>query len=488
MPGGLKSIVLVVLLSLGLAACDRGPTAEALKADLAAYIDAGTTPGLFEVTAAERLDHRTLPDLRRAPRTVTYRATLRLKRDTDFGAWEQAGAGALTLLLGASAEDVRGLAPGGNKSGDNIVINGTLVFGKTDERWRLLTSAPPAPPPLRPSDDRQSLLTDWLPFTRATARAVFTRPGALPYEMAASRKQLEARLARQSGGVAVASGAAGTDAWAVMGTIARETPQPGAPLNVTTSGSRENLALLRSGAVSAVVLRGDEAALAALGQGPFENDGIFPTLRVVASLFPEQMHVVVNGTSSIASIVELFGKRVVVAASGPTALRQADDILRAHRVALAGNALEEMPLSAALALLQKGERDALILMAAAPSTELRRFASTHAIRFLPLDADAVALMTTGTSNYVAVTLPGQVYPGQSRTVASVGVAAQLISSSAIPGAEIEHLLGRTFAERDGMAGGSAVVAMVRRSTAQRWLTLPLHSGAETFFGVFEPPK
>ncbi len=484
MPGGLKNIVLVALLSAFLVACDRGPTTEALKSDLSGHIDAGTAPGLFEVTAAERLDHRTLPDMRPAPRTITYRATLRLKRDYDFGAWEQANAAALTLLLGAAPRDVRGLAPGGNKSGDSVTIQGTLVYGKADERWRLLASAPPPPPP-RPSDDRLSLLTDWLHFTGATVRAVFTRPGALPHEMTASRKQLDARLARQ-GGAAIASGAPETDPWAVIETIARETPATS--VNVATTGSRENLSLLRSGAVSAVVLRGDEAALAAQGQGPFENDGTFPTLRAVASLFPEQMHVVVNGTSAIASIVELFGKRVVVAASGPTALRQADDILRAHRVALAGTALEEMPLPEALALLQKGERDALILMAAAPSAELRRFAGTHAIRFLPLDADAVALLTTGTSNYVAVTLPGQVYPGQSRPVASVGVAAQLVSSTTVPGTEVEYLLGKTFAERDAMAGGSAVATLVRRSTAQRWLTLPLHSGAETFFGVFEPPK
>lgn len=487
MPAPSRILLACTFASL-LTACDRGPTADAIKGDLAAYIDSNTVPGLLEVADAQRLDHRTLPDMRSAPREIDYAATLRLKRDYDFGAWEQANAAALTLLLGAKPETVGGLEAAGNRAGDTLAVRGTLVYGKSDEHWRLLSSAPPPPAPPRPADDRLSLLTSWTQLTGATMRALFASPGPLPGELALSRKQLEARVARKNGRAAIASGASGSDPWKVIDGTSHAAAPSSVLVNVATAGARENLQLLRSGAVSAIILRGDEAALAALGQGPFEEDGSFPAMRAVASLYPEQVHVVVKGTSSIASVADLFGKRVVVAASGPTARRQADDILRAHRVVLAGDALVEQELPAALAALQKGERDALVLTASAPSADLRRYAVTDPLRFLALDADAVALLTTGTSNYVAVTLPGQVYPGQSRSVASVGVAAQLISATTVSGAEVDYLLGKVFGARDAMAGGSPLGVMVRRSTSQRWLTLPLHSGAEAFYGLFDAPK
>lgn len=113
------------------------------------------------------------------------------------------------------------------------------------------------------------------------------------------------------------------------------------------------------------------------------------------------------GTSPIASVADLFGKRVTIVRSGTAAALEAGDILRAHRVSLAALAAtpDELPMDAALAALKCGERDAVILTAPAPSPALRDFAVANPVRFLPLDADAVALLTTGTSNYVAVTVP-----------------------------------------------------------------------------------
>jgi len=123
-----------------------------------------------------------------------------------------------------------------------------------------------------------------------------------------------------------------------------------------------------------------------------------------------------------------------------------------------------------------------------PRTVLRDFAVGSAVRFLPLDADAVALMTSGTSNYVAVTMPAHTYPGQARPVATVGVAALLVSSATVTAEEVDTLMQRTFSGVDFMDRGSLLGGMIKRSTAQRGTTLPLHSGAEAFYGGAAGPK
>src|SRR4051812_46300573 len=101
-----------------LTGCDRAPTNADLTSDLSDYVESGYAPGLLEVAAVERLDHLRLPDFGRDQRTVSFAADLRLKRDYDFGLWDQPNAATLTYLLGARPMALSGLKSGGNKNGD----------------------------------------------------------------------------------------------------------------------------------------------------------------------------------------------------------------------------------------------------------------------------------------------------------------------------------------------------------------------------------
>jgi TRAP transporter TAXI family solute receptor len=483
-----------------LAGCERLPTDEALRNDLAGYVEGGYIPGLFEVIGAERLSNRLVPELAlpgvvREGRTIAYTANLKLKRDYDFGGWEQANAATLALLLGARADALRGLKPGGNKSGDVIRVDGAVIYKHTDAgQWRL-AAAMPSPAATDQRRARLEILGDWANFTANSARAMWDPSSAGVESLDEAAKMAAARTLRADGGVALASGPRSSDYWNVaeaMGSI-QSSEESGSPplLNVATQGTRENLRLLRDGVVTGIVLRSNEAALAAAGQEPFDADGTFPGLRAVASLFPEQIHIVVAGASTLAAVTELDGKRVIVAASGPAAKNEAYDILRAHRVGAATlDAMEVMPLVAALAALQRQDCDAVVVTAPAPSPAIRDFAAANPVRLLPVEADALALLTTGTTNYLAVTVPALAYPGQDRPIATVGVVAMLASVASVAPGETELLLRRAFAGIDFMSHKSPFSAMVRKTTAQRGLTLPLHPGAEAYFSppVTTAPK
>jgi TRAP transporter TAXI family solute receptor len=496
----LRNTAGIAMLMAALVACDRAPTDETLAADLNGYVESNYAPGVVEVGKATRLDHLYLPDFRRDQRAVAYSADLRLKRDYDFGLWDQAGAATLTNLLGATPQAVSGLKTGGNKTGDVVRVEGTLLYKRHADHWRLEAGAPPQ----RPTADffswgfRRDILNNWWNVTTVAARVMLTSDDAADAErLFTSIKAASIGIARQRADnkavLAVASGPSGGDYWLAAHAVAENgaTAQGKRLINVETKGARENLRLLRDGDVTAAVLRSSDAALAAGGEGPFDQDGTFPTLRALGSLFPEQVHVVVMATSPVASVSDLIKRRVAIGGGEPPTSIEAGDVLRAHRVPFASLSASPqiLPAAAALALLEQGACDAVIITAPAPSTALRDFAIGHAVRFLPLDADAVALLTTGrSSNYVAATIPALTYPGQTRPVMTVAVTALLVSTDTIPPADTTALLQKAYGAVDFMAHGSALGAMIKLPMARRGLTLPLHLGAEAFYAAKESPK
>lgn len=476
-------ISLAALLVLG--ACDNTPTQATLTTDLAGYLERSYAPGLFEVSHAERLDHRVLPDFRRERRVITYRADLRLRRAYDFGTWEQANAGGLVLILGAAPAALSGIKNDGNHLGDALHVTGRLIYERRDGMWQVTAGAADLPV-IGAAPDRLALLKSWRDLTALTVRALFD-PDAPRDDLVAAAKAAKAMAVRARGGIAIASGAQGSDAWSVVRTI---TGNDESALNIVTEDSLENLQLLRRGVISAAILRADEVQLATSGQGPFERAGTFPELRALASLYPEKLHVAVNGKSAIASVAELYGKRVAIAGSGPAALTEATDVLRAHRVEISAlkSPPQEMALAEALGALARDELDGVIFAAAAPSPALKILGGASGLRLLPLDGDAVALLTTGTSNYITATLPAQTYPGQDRNITTVALAVLLVARADLAPTEAQSVLRHTFAPADALKQGSPLSTQVRLETSQRGLTIPLHGAAETFYTPPSVPK
>ncbi|MBX7201026.1 MAG: TAXI family TRAP transporter solute-binding subunit [Rhodospirillaceae bacterium] len=467
---------------VALSGCDQGPSQQVLAGDLTRRLNENYTPGLFEVADVAAEEPAPAARLDIAHAIVPFTITLKLKRDHDFGAWDQANANTLLQILGGRPEAMSGLKSGGNKTGDVIRIAGVAAYRKARNGWQLESNEPPlaAAEPEAPSRTSVARRLGQLFLTTARVMATPSRAPEVDSELTATI----ARLAHLDSGFAVASGPVGSDDWLLTEAARIEKQGSTTPvINIATSGTVENLNLLRDGKITAAIVQNNEAAMAASGDGPFARTGTFPALRVDASLFPMPVHVIVMAASTVASVSELVGKKIAVAATGPAAVSEATDILRAHRVATASLAAapEALATAKALAAVEKGELDALVITAAAPSPDVQAFARGHSIRFLPLDGDAIALMTAGNSNYIAMTVPAQTYPGQTKPIATIAVTAQLVSLQTVPASEVGALLQIMFKEVDYLGHGSALGSLVSARSARNGLTLPLHPGAEAFF-------
>ncbi len=483
-------VLLVVSLAAALAACTRVPEDETLKSDLQTLIEANFAPGLLEVVSAQHT--RALPYVAPGEKVrVGYDAALRVKRDHRFGAWDQINIATLALLMDAAPDQIRGVKPNGNSAGDMISVRGGLAYLKNGGALKRDTTPPEAAPKEEAGfvliADIRSGVKRRIANLEKTWRASRT---AISYdEWKRARRAVAGRAARHDGGFSIATDVKGSVYWHLGDAVERTAGNNNVPFaNVAAQGPREALDFLRGGRVTAIVMRNTEAALAVNGLAPYADTGPYK-LEALAALYPEPVHVIVKEGSSLGSPAELFGKHVGVAGTARVDAVEAEAVLRGHGVPLSALAapLAAVPTADALDQLEADAFDALIVTAPLPSAPLRDFAARRPIRLLPFDSDAIAFLTTGVANYVAITIPARTYPGQTRPLAAVAAVTMLVSVNTVPATEAASLLDLMLTRVDYLPFGSLTGAMVGREDARRAMTLPWHAGATAYFDLAAKP-
>ena len=104
------------------------------------------------------------------------------------------------------------------------------------------------------------------------------------------------------------------------------------------------------------------------------------------------------------------------------------------------------------------------------------------LRFLPLDAGAVARLTAG-NLLLRHAIPSGTYPGQADAVPGVATMAALVAAEGPTTAEVTALLTRLFRGPELSSAAGPAALMIRREAAASPLPLPFHEGARRFFGM-----
>ena len=93
-----------------------------------------------------------------------------------------------------------------------------------------------------------------------------------------------------------------------------------------------NLLSVNDGGVKSGLAQSDVIAAAVKGTGPFKSRGKLTHLRVIASLFSEEVHLVVSEKARIGKMSDLRGKRVSLGLAGSGVGFTAREILAAYRI------------------------------------------------------------------------------------------------------------------------------------------------------------
>lgn len=491
-------LLLAALLPL-LTACGEAPDEEQLRAVVSAHLTETFGDDTFALSRLRRLGSAPMAAAGDGSprRIVYYNVVLTFERDFDFSSWDTLNIAAFANLLGATEQGIEGLEQNGNRAGDEVRVRGSVTFSRKDGQWAPVSSVRPA---VAAGVDGVGAGAGGLDSSRRTIERISgllaekagdarARKEIIDEELGDAYRAIRLRLDRLDRALIIAGGPSDGEYTQIATILADTLARHGTPSNaVTSSGSTDNIGLLRGGKADVVMVQNNVAAHAQLGTGPFETDGPFYELQALASLFPEPIHVIVAADANIDGVAQLRGKRVEIGRPQSGARHTTIALLEAAGLALKDlQAIQETGLEKGLELLGMGEIDAVIATIGAPAASLQRAAADGSIRLVALTGAERDAMVARGRVYVPMVMPPSTYPGQRSAVPTVAVTALLASRRGLPSTDVDRVLTTLFDDIDFVSAGSAAGSLIARSSARAGLSIPLHPAALAFFGG-DPPK
>lgn len=485
---GLVLLLFVALLPL--AGCESGPGAAKVESDVQDRI-ARAFDGAVRLDGFRRAGGGPLAASEEGERRIVYyNATLAVERDIDLSSWQGLNLGAVAGILGATEKGISGLKQGGNKKGDLVYVHGTVTYVNDNGEWRpvrtvqLPVAAPPPEDNTGPPAEALRIVEN-IRGLFENNRRVPERRGIITEELEKAYFHIRLRLDGIAGSFTILGGPEAGEYNQVASLIASALERAGMRGRaVTTDGSVENVRLIGAGQGGAALAQNNVAARALDGRAPFLGDAAAPDLRALASLFPEQVHVIVAKGAKISSLADLKGMRVDIGQPSSGTRVDAEALLAAVGLSAADLAeASDRGLAEGLKALKRNELDAVIATISAPARGVEALVEGSGLTFVSMSETEQARLTGADSGYVAVTMPAGTYPGQDQPVRTVAAAALLVARANLPDAEVETILRQVFGGIDFFAAGSAAGSQVSRASARTGVTIPWHPAAERYFAA-----
>ncbi len=253
----------------------------------------------------------------------------------------------------------------------------------------------------------------------------------------------------------------------------------------STTASVFNNAAVQNGELEAGLAAADVTRSMYLGKGKFEGKP-HPKLRVIANLYPEDLHLVLPKGASIKSLADLKGKRVGIAQAGSGTQVAVLQMLEAWGVNRDNMEEAELNNSQSAERLADGQLDAYFYAAGWPVAAMVQLASTKGMSLHSFSQDDLVKINEIIPAYIPSKIPAGAYEGMAKDVLTPAVSALLVVSS---DQSEELIYGITKAlwnknTRKLLDNGHAKGKQITMETALdgvEALGVPLHPGAEKFY-------
>jgi hypothetical protein len=222
-------------------------------------------------------------------------------------------------------------------------------------------------------------------------------------------------------------------------------------------------------------------AEAVAGKGAFKKEGPRKHIRVIAMLFPEDVHLVVAASAKIAGVAGLKNKRVSLGAENSGNLVTARAVLAAYRIRERNlKASFDGPDIAAQKMQQK-KLDAFFFVGGTPVPLVQSLIARGVAKLAPIDGAGRDRLLKAEPALSADVIPPGTYPGIGR-IETVKSRAVWIVNDAQPVSLIYEITRALFEPGNAQAlQGNQSVGRIALDTAARGLPAPLHPGAEKFY-------
>ena len=259
----------------------------------------------------------------------------------------------------------------------------------------------------------------------------------------------------------------------------------------STEGSVANIEAIATGGLESGLSQADVAYWALTGTKVFAKkkrakgkNKKLPgeSLRAIANLFLENVHLVVRAESGIKNIFDLQKKRVSLGEPDSGTLASVLPVLKGYGLTRKDIKPLYLPPGEAADRLREGTLEAFFLVAGSPVTAIADLAKAIPIALVPIVDGQSEKIRKSDPFFVQTVIPQGVYEGV-ENIWTLGVGAQWLVSTGVPEEQVYEITRALWHDnvRDILKNGHALGEMISLKTALDGLTVPLHPGAARFY-------
>lgn len=248
---------------------------------------------------------------------------------------------------------------------------------------------------------------------------------------------------------------------------------------VSTNASVANVNAIQAGQLDAGLAGAQSVVQGYNGEGKFDGNKR-DKLRVMANLYPEDMHLVLAKGAKLSSLKDLNGKRVGVAAAGSGTQVSVRMILKHYDIKADEH---ELGLAQSTQRLADGQLDAFFYAGGTPFAALIQLGSTRGFELYSFSDDERKAINGIIPYYVESMIPAGTYENITYDVPTVAVNGQLVTSVDQPDDLIYDVTKALWNDntRKLLDKGHSKGKAIRLETALTGVLIPLHPGAEKFY-------
>jgi len=251
---------------------------------------------------------------------------------------------------------------------------------------------------------------------------------------------------------------------------------------VASNGSVANINGIQAGSLESGLSQSDVAYWAFTGTGVYEGKPKVDTLRGIANLYPETIHLVARKGSGIKSPADLRGKRVSLDEPGSGTLIDARLVLAAYGLTEDDVEAEYLKPNAAGDRLRDGALDAFFFVGGFPTGAIVELATSAGIELVPIAGPEAEKLLSQYQFFARDTVPADTYAGVGETP-TISVNAVWVTSTNQPDELIYQITKALWNDntRKLLDTGHAKGKTIVKENATTGVGIPLHPGAERYY-------
>jgi len=251
---------------------------------------------------------------------------------------------------------------------------------------------------------------------------------------------------------------------------------------VSTTASVYNVNAVHAGTLDAGLAGAASVYESYIGIGKFEGDAK-DKIRVIANLFPEDLHLVLPKRAELSSLKDLRGKRVGIAQPGSGTQLAVLRILEHYGIGKQDIQAFELNSTQSAQGIVDGKLDAYFYVMGTPSSALVQLGAGQGFELYKFSLAEREAINTLIPFYVDSLIHPGTYEAVSYPVPTVAVNGLFITSADQPEELVYQITKAMWNEnsRKLMDAGHAKGKVIRLDSALKGLLIPLHPGAERFY-------